>query len=128
MTTRAQALKIPHETAEDLVLVRLACLSRLQDASGYKALRGSWDVLGSFQKDVLIHHFLADGIETRAFVLEFLPTCVANAKANGLIGLTLLLEVLVELLTNLKQAVQASKETSSVMTLPVALWHWFLGF
>lgn len=125
MTTRAQALKIPHETAEDLVLVRLACLSRLQDASGYTALRGSWDVLGSFQKDVLIHHFLADGIETRAFVLEFLPTCVANAKANGLIGLTLLLEVLVELLTNLNQAVQASKETSSVMTLPVALWQWF---
>ena len=123
MTTRARALKIPHQTAEDLVLVRLACLSRLQDGSGYRALRGSWDVLGSFQKDTLIHHFLADGIETRSFVLEFLPMCVANAKANGLIGLTLLLEVLVELLTNLKQAVQASKETSSVMMLPAPCWH-----
>ena len=129
MTTRAQALKIPYETAEDLVLVRLACLSRLQDASGYKDF--AW-ILGRLRRlpegCLLIHHFLADGIETRAFVLEFLPTCVANAKANGLIGLTLLLEVLVELLTNLKQAVQASKETASVMTLPVALWCWLLTF
>ena len=121
MTTRARALKIPYDTAEDLVMVRLACLSRLQDASQYQTLRSSWDVLGSFQKTTLTNHFLADGIETRAFVLEFLPTCVANAKANGLIGLTLLLEVLVELLTNLQQAVETSKETSSVMILPVDL-------
>ena len=121
MTTRARALKIPYETAEDLVMVRLACLSRLQDASQYHTLRSSWDVLGSFQKTTLTQHFLADGIETRAFVLEFLPMCVANARANGLIGLTLLLEVLVELLTNLKQAVETSKETSSVMILPVDL-------
>eukprot|EP00438_Fugacium_kawagutii_P003373 Skav228254 [mRNA] locus=scaffold3112:264241:268087:+ [translate_table: standard] len=115
MTTRARALKIPFETAEDLVLVRLACLSRLQDASQYGALRGSWDVLGTFQKTVLTNHFLADGIQTRAFLLEFLPNCVANAKSNGL------QLVLVELLTNLKQAVQASKETKEVMLLPVDL-------
>ena len=110
MVARARALKIPFETRDDLVLIRLACLSRLQDAGAYAKLLGSWNSLGQFQKKVLIDHFLADGIETQAFVLEFLPMCVANAKANGLIGMTLLLEVLVELLTNLKQAVRGLKD------------------
>ena len=32
--------------------------------------------------------------EDRALVLEFLPTCMANAKTNSLVGLTILLEVL----------------------------------
>ena len=37
-------------------------------------------------------HFLADGMDQRAFVLEFLPACVQNAQANKVIGLSLLLE------------------------------------
>ena len=110
MVARAKALYIPFETPEDLVLIRLACLCRLQDAKAHELLKVSWNSLGQFQKKVLTDHFLADGIETQAFVLEFLPMCFANAKTNGLIGLTLLLEVLVELLTNLKQAVQGLKE------------------
>ena len=32
------------------------------------------------------------GPQERALVLEFLPACVANAKTNSLVGLTILLE------------------------------------
>ena len=35
---------------------------------------------------VLTEHFLADGIDQQAFVLEFLPMCVANARSNALVG------------------------------------------
>ena len=35
---------------------------------------------------VLTEHFLTDGIDQQAFVLEFLPMCVANARSNALVG------------------------------------------
>ena len=50
MTARARALKIPYHTAEDLVLIRLSCLIRLQDSKDYSFVRESWDELGAFQK------------------------------------------------------------------------------
>jgi len=121
LTSRARSLQLPSGTPEDLVLIRLACLSRVQDLTTYAVLRASWEALGDRERSVLVDHFLADGIEKRAFVLEFLPACVASAKSNPLLGLTLLMEVLVELLTNLQPAVSASPEVSDVMMLPVDL-------
>ena len=121
LASRAHSLRLPSASAEDLVMVRLACLSRVQDADAYWILRSSWEELGEMERKVLTEHFLADGLEMRAFVLEFLPACVANARSNGLVGLTLLLEVLVELLHNLRPAVNAVPEAAAVMMLPVDL-------
>jgi hypothetical protein len=39
-------------------------------------------------------HLWVENCEDRALVLEFLPACMANAKTNSLVGLTILLEVL----------------------------------
>ena len=41
-----------------------------------------------------LHRHLVENGEDRALVLEFLPACMANAKTNSLVGLTILLEVL----------------------------------
>jgi len=104
LSARAQALGLPKETAEDLVLVRMACLARVTDDSGYIQLRSSWDALGFRERSILTEHFLADGISDRAFIFEFLPACVNHAQTNPIIGLTLMLEVLVDLLSNLALA------------------------
>ncbi|CAJ1342360.1 unnamed protein product [Effrenium voratum] len=104
LSARADALAIPRETTEDLALLRLSVLARLQSAEGYAQLRASWDAVGTREKTVLTQHLLADGIEERAFILEFLPALVSNAHRNRVIGLTLLLEVLVSLLSNLQPA------------------------
>ena len=50
MTARARSLKIPYHSAEDLALIRLSCLLRLQDSKDYSQARESWDQLGPFQK------------------------------------------------------------------------------
>ncbi|CAK9045200.1 Uncharacterized protein SCF082_LOCUS25562 [Durusdinium trenchii] len=92
LDARAEALEIPRETAEDFALVRLACVARVQDSNSYVQLRAAWDGLGIRERDLLMDHFLADGIDQRAFVLEFLPACVQNAQQNKVIGLSLLLE------------------------------------
>jgi len=118
---RAAALRLPQRTAEDFVLVRLACLSRVQDAHGYKELRRAWDSLGAREQSFLVQHFLSDGLEERALVLEFLPACVANAKTNSLVGLTILLEVLVDLLSNLWMAVESMPNLKGVQMIPVDL-------
>ena len=102
LNLRAEKLGLPFNDPEDLVLVRLACLARVQDQKGYESLRFAWLALGTRERSSLTDHFLADGIEERAFNLEFLPNCVGNAKANPLIGLTLLLDVLTDLLASLR--------------------------
>mmetsp|Transcript_57274 Transcript_57274/g.133948 ORF Transcript_57274/g.133948 Transcript_57274/m.133948 type:complete len:1188 (+) Transcript_57274:58-3621(+) len=101
LSARAQSLSLPKETAEDLVLVRIACLARITDQKGYVGLRASWDSLGHRERNTLTDHFLADGIEDRAYVFEFLPACVERAQKNPIIGLSMMLEVLVDLLSNL---------------------------
>ncbi|CAE7563736.1 Cnga4, partial [Symbiodinium pilosum] len=121
IASRASALRLPQRTAEDFVLVRLACLSRVQDASGYKELRRAWDSLGAREQSFLVEHFLSDGLEERALVLEFLPACVANAKSNSLVGLTILLEVLVDLLSNLWMAVDNMANLKGVKMIAVDL-------
>lgn len=75
---RAQKLSLPfnspEETSEafrsrswqDLVLVRLACLARVQDQKDYESLRLAWKALGDREQISLTDHFLADGIEVRS--------------------------------------------------------------
>ncbi|CAJ1357449.1 unnamed protein product, partial [Effrenium voratum] len=102
LALRADKLALPFDSPEDLVLVRLACLARVQDQKGYELLRRAWHELGLRERRSLTDHFLADGIQEQAFVLEFLPNCVASAQANKLIGLTCLLDVLTDILSCLR--------------------------
>lgn len=105
---RAKHLKLPAESPEDIALVRLACLSRVQDKFGFLQLRMSWELLGMREREVLVSHFLADGINEQALVFEFLPDCMAKAKENKYVSVHVLLEVLVDLIEDLRQ-LDASK-------------------
>lgn len=121
LDARAEALEIPRETAEDFALVRLACVARVQDSNSYVQLRAAWDGLGIRERDLLMDHFLADGIDQRAFVLEFLPACVQNAQQNKVIGLSLLLEVLVDIVSNLQPVVAAAALGDELKIVPCNL-------
>jgi len=66
-------------------------------------------------------HFLADGMDQRAYVLEFLPACVQNAQQNKVIGLSLLLEVLVDIICNLHPAVASSPAGEDAKIVPCNL-------
>eukprot|EP00439_Symbiodinium_sp_Y106_P078153 s93_g16.t4 len=102
---RARQLMLPRNTPEDdFALVRLGCLARVQDLTGYQSLKSSWMLLGLRERQLLVRHFLADGIESQAFLCEFLPDCVGKAKDNRNVGLHLLLEVMVHLIEHLHQA------------------------
>ncbi|CAE7511654.1 unnamed protein product, partial [Symbiodinium sp. KB8] len=101
---RARQLMLPRNTPEDFALVRLGCLARVQDLAGYQSLKSNWMLLGLRERQLLVRHFLADGIETPAFLCEFLPDCVGKAKDNRNVGLHLLLEVMVHLIEHLHQA------------------------
>ncbi|OLP95509.1 hypothetical protein AK812_SmicGene22362 [Symbiodinium microadriaticum] len=117
MGLRATKLKLPYNTPEDMVLVRLACLARIQDDRGYQTLKNSWQALGARERTSLTDHFLADGIEEPAWVFEFLPNCVANAQANPVVGLTALLDVLTDLLYNLRSFDKSGKPSLMLVDL-----------
>ena len=51
--------------------------SRLETLAAKKAF-----AFGPKERLALTDHFLADGIKDQAFVLEFLPNCMANAKVR----------------------------------------------
>eukprot|EP00931_Biecheleriopsis_adriatica_P083831 TRINITY_DN5752_c0_g1_i3.p1 TRINITY_DN5752_c0_g1~~TRINITY_DN5752_c0_g1_i3.p1 ORF type:complete len:619 (-),score=118.91 TRINITY_DN5752_c0_g1_i3:45-1655(-) len=121
MADRAQHFGIPAETPEDLALVRLACLIRVQGAQDVAQLRTAWFSLPSKARDTLVNHFLADGIDQRTFVLEFLPLCMSHARANATVKLTAMLEVVVELLDNLGPSVDAMNDLKDVKNLHVDL-------
>lgn len=106
LISRARPMGLQHRTPEELALVRLACLSRVSDAPGLTTLWHSWQLCTSSERKLLVEHFLMDGIQERAFVLQFLPDCISSARANALLGLTVLLQVLVDLLSNLFPAVE----------------------
>jgi len=118
---RAKHLELPCANPEDMALARLACLARVQDQKGFKDLRQSWAILGLREKNSLVRHFLADGIDEPAFVCEFLPDCVAKARDNIHIGLPLLLEVLVQLVDDLQRVDVKIFEQKDVKMLSVDL-------
>lgn len=120
---RARQLNgIPCGSPEDMALARLACLARVQDQKGFKSLRQSWELLWLRERNTLVRHFLADGIDEHAFVCEFLPDCVAKARDNRHIGLPLLLEVLVNLIEHLQGVeIKLSSEHQGVKMISVNL-------
>jgi len=121
LSARAGSLGLPSTTTEDLVLVRLSCLSRLQDRDSYAALRRAWCTCSQRARMRLMSHFLADGMSQRAFVLEFLPDCISNATSNKLVGLSAFLHVLVDLLANLAIAIDSSPNLDRRMMIHVDL-------
>lgn len=88
---------------QTLVLMRLACLNRVQTVDEFQQLQGAWRALPVVEhQQVLIDHFLADGIMERSFLLSFLPQCFVNAKQNLDVGLQLMLVMLAELIRHLR--------------------------
>eukprot|EP00929_Paragymnodinium_shiwhaense_P012517 TRINITY_DN11978_c0_g6_i1.p1 TRINITY_DN11978_c0_g6~~TRINITY_DN11978_c0_g6_i1.p1 ORF type:complete len:1338 (+),score=322.47 TRINITY_DN11978_c0_g6_i1:161-4174(+) len=84
---RAASINMTTENKEDLVLARVALLTRA-NAKDVLNIRRSWAHLSTTQRTVLMEHLLSDGLEEVAFVFGFLPLFFANAKNNKLIGLT----------------------------------------
>ncbi|CAK9084005.1 Potassium voltage-gated channel protein eag (Ether-a-go-go protein) [Durusdinium trenchii] len=122
LCARAQALRLPTEKPEDLVLIRLAFLMRVQtDDNCYEELKTAWNRLGDQEKRALTNHFLADGIEETAVVFEFLPDCVANAVKNPVVTLTGLLEILEELLHTLQPALAMNPDLQDAKVIQVDL-------
>eukprot|EP00439_Symbiodinium_sp_Y106_P044031 s753_g5.t1 len=98
---RARVLRAPLAASED---------GRTCPGNGYVKLQKAWALLGSRDRATLVHHLLADGIQRRAVILEFLPDCVQKSKTNAAVGLTRLFEVMVDLLDNLSTVLQQSAE------------------
>ena len=97
MTERSKHFSLSHDSPEDLALLRLACLARVQDQRGYQRMCSAWELLDVSSRRVLVDSLLADGIETEALVFEFLPLCIEKAQANVNVGLHILLDVMVDL-------------------------------
>lgn len=102
LRARAGSFQSSFTTAEDLALVRLACLSRVQGAQSFLHLQTAWSGLSNKQRGALVSHLLADGITRQAMIFIFLPDCIQKSMANPTVGLTVLLEVLVDLLAHLQ--------------------------
>eukprot|EP00435_Cladocopium_sp_Y103_P037287 s20_g9.t2 len=104
LRARANSFKASFITGEDLAIVRLACLSRVHDQREFVALRHAWSSLDRKERGTLVEHLLADGIQQRAVIFTFLPDCIQHSMLNASVGLTRLLQVLVDLLKHLKMA------------------------
>merc|ERR1719324_290605 len=92
---RAKALYMPIDTPAQLVMGRLACLTRATlDTDDIDALQDGFDGLTRAEREILIQFFLADGIKKHCDVFIFLPTYFLNAKKNHAVGLGLALQVL----------------------------------
>eukprot|EP00930_Biecheleria_cincta_P034213 TRINITY_DN23661_c0_g1_i1.p1 TRINITY_DN23661_c0_g1~~TRINITY_DN23661_c0_g1_i1.p1 ORF type:complete len:1192 (-),score=165.37 TRINITY_DN23661_c0_g1_i1:274-3816(-) len=118
---KALQLRRPTETATDLVLIRLACLSRVQDEAAFMEIQDTWNGLSRNKREILMNHFLADGITHRAFLLKFLPLCIGNALVNPLVKLHSFFEVLVELLQMLAVFVDYEPALSDTKLIQVDL-------
>jgi len=69
---RSRWLGLQLHNLEQCALARFACLSRAT-LDVWPNLLKSWRTLRPFEKNVLMKHFLADGIEERTPLLTFLP-------------------------------------------------------
>jgi len=102
IAARAKELDIPYGTPDDMVLARLACLTRAK-RQDCKNMNQTWQTLSRQERARLTGHFLADGVHEFAIMLAFLPDFLLNSKNNSCVGLSLALHVLCELLEVLLQ-------------------------
>eukprot|EP00931_Biecheleriopsis_adriatica_P030349 TRINITY_DN17897_c0_g1_i6.p1 TRINITY_DN17897_c0_g1~~TRINITY_DN17897_c0_g1_i6.p1 ORF type:complete len:401 (+),score=58.00 TRINITY_DN17897_c0_g1_i6:134-1204(+) len=121
ITSRARSLSLPTRTFDDLVLARLACLLRMKDNTTFHYLKARWLSLDSKVRKTLTCNLLSDGMEQRAFVLEFLPQCIAHVMSSAALDLAALLEVIAELLDNLEAMVDTSSDIVSDQLIQVDL-------
>merc|ERR1712050_379025 len=68
VSLRARALRLPVDTLEELALARMACLLRAFSIEDVDLLGKTWDALNHLDRQILVEHFLADGIEEMTFV------------------------------------------------------------
>ncbi|CAE6961557.1 CNGA4 [Symbiodinium natans] len=101
---RGLGLSQAPQTCEDLAVVRLACLCRIQTQKDFWSLQKSWATLGLLAQQELCKHLLADGISNDAVIFEFLPLCLERANTNPFVTVPCFLEVLVELTQAVRSA------------------------
>eukprot|EP00930_Biecheleria_cincta_P069829 TRINITY_DN5751_c0_g1_i5.p1 TRINITY_DN5751_c0_g1~~TRINITY_DN5751_c0_g1_i5.p1 ORF type:complete len:1192 (+),score=167.13 TRINITY_DN5751_c0_g1_i5:43-3618(+) len=121
IVSRAGQLRMRTETAEDLVLGRLACISHAKDAAALHLLSGAWQSLNAARRQSLMDVFLADGIKHRSCVLKFLPLCISNALKNPVVKLVHLFEVLVDLTRRFAVLVEGRAELAACSLITMDL-------
>eukprot|EP00930_Biecheleria_cincta_P068060 TRINITY_DN5513_c0_g4_i1.p1 TRINITY_DN5513_c0_g4~~TRINITY_DN5513_c0_g4_i1.p1 ORF type:complete len:1186 (+),score=204.94 TRINITY_DN5513_c0_g4_i1:40-3597(+) len=89
ISKRARLLNLQLGDQSSLAFARLACLTRVQSPSsrGLDALRLLWASLDVPDRNILINHLLADGINESTITFLFLPQCIVNAMQNQVVGL-----------------------------------------
>eukprot|EP00931_Biecheleriopsis_adriatica_P057726 TRINITY_DN34267_c0_g1_i1.p1 TRINITY_DN34267_c0_g1~~TRINITY_DN34267_c0_g1_i1.p1 ORF type:complete len:1226 (+),score=202.09 TRINITY_DN34267_c0_g1_i1:54-3731(+) len=98
----AQELGLRHETLEDFVVARLACLSRV-NAGEVPLLLEAWSKLPAAECKLLVDHFSADGITRRAVLFMYLPLYFEHAQKNRAVGMYRALVTLIGILELLAQ-------------------------
>mmetsp|Transcript_3355 Transcript_3355/g.7926 ORF Transcript_3355/g.7926 Transcript_3355/m.7926 type:complete len:475 (+) Transcript_3355:2-1426(+) len=101
IAARGAALHLQVRQAGDLVLARLACLTRTVDPEKLRSLQRDWLQLTDRERDALYEIFLLDGHTYKAFIFQYLPLFLTNAIGNSDIGLCGGLRLLVELYAKL---------------------------
>jgi len=98
---RARSLRWATDTPESLAVARLACLIRAVPKDMHN-LESEWNKLSVADRNVLVEHFLHDGIQEKAIVFAYLPVYMVAAKANTAIGIHRALAVLIDFLELLR--------------------------
>ncbi|CAE6961526.1 Hcn4 [Symbiodinium natans] len=119
---RGLQLHQPAGSAEDLAVLRLACLCRVRDRRDFEELSRDWAELGAPDQEVLTQHFLASGIQNSAIVFEFLPLCLERAKRNPHVSVPCLLEILVVLVKSVftMRASEQAGEIGEIITVDLS--------
>ena len=99
--------RLPVYEHHQLAFVRLACLSRMEEAAGLQLLESAWTELSTVDRSLLQEHLLADGIKQVAFIFEYLPLVFQHAKQKPVVGLRRALEVLSSLVRLCREAAVA---------------------
>jgi len=117
---RARHLNLPARSEDDLAFVRFACLNRVTNPESLEPVLDSWRKLDKDDRQRLVHHLRADGIDKQAVILTFLPLYLENARNNLQIGLDLALTVLIEFLDLLYATFLSRKMSSSTFIVNAA--------
>jgi len=114
---RANHLQLPARSQEELAFVRFACLNRVIDHASLEPVKSSWNQLDKDDRQRLVQHLRADGIDQQAVILTFLPLYLENARNNNNIGLDLALGVLIEFLDMLYETLLRRKMDASTIII-----------